>query len=117
MTARAMATRTVMKESVKCRSGRRCERSSRRAPRAVRGKKAKLLGDDEGVATEREGDVMIPSTPASTFEVVEPELPLQFLVDTLGAPHFGWALDAIEPLGREESGLSNQNRNVGSATK
>ena len=71
---------------------------------------AKLLGDHEGVATEREGDVVVPPAPAAAFEMVEPQLPLHVLVETLGAPAL--LEDANHLLGAELSGDRRQ-REVG----
>src|SRR5580658_11132056 len=86
MTARARAMRTETKESAKWRSGRRRERIVPTRPSGREGKKAKLLCDHEGVATERQGHVMLPSSPGTALEVIESQLPLQVLIDALGAP-------------------------------
>src|SRR5262249_54988292 len=106
MTARAIAMRTVMKESAKWRSGRRGERVVPTRPSGREGKMAKLLGDDECVATEREGDVMVPPAPASAFEVVEPQLALHVLVHALGAPTL--LEDADHLLGAELAGNDHE---------
>src|SRR5271165_7134440 len=71
---------------------------------------AKLLGDHEGVATEREGDVVVPSAPASSLEVVEAQLALHVLVDALGPPAL--LEDAHHLLGAELPGDRDQ-REVG----
>ena len=46
------------------------------------------LGDNEGVAADGDGDVMMPAREASPLEVVEAKLPLHLLVDLLGAIAF-----------------------------
>jgi hypothetical protein len=44
------------------------------------------LAEDERVAAEDDGDVVIPAAKRPRFVVVEPELALEVLVDPLGAP-------------------------------
>jgi len=44
------------------------------------------FGDDERVAAQGNGDVVVPTAKAPTFEVVEPQLALQIFVDTFRAP-------------------------------
>nr|WP_157758912.1 hypothetical protein [Cystobacter fuscus] len=44
------------------------------------------FGDDERVAAKGDGDVVVPTREAAALVVVEPELSLQILVDTLGSP-------------------------------
>ncbi len=43
------------------------------------------LRDDEGVAADCDRDVVVPPDVAPTFEVIEAELALHFLIDPLGA--------------------------------
>src|SRR6266536_776561 len=83
---RAMERRAVMKLSAKCRSGREVLRVVAQRPSGRGGKTLHAFGDDERVAAEGDGDVVVPAREASSFEVVEAELALQILVDTLGAP-------------------------------
>ena len=44
------------------------------------------FSDDERVAAKGDGDVVVPTRKATALVVVEPELSLQILVDTLGSP-------------------------------
>ena len=44
------------------------------------------FGDDERVTAKSYRDVMVPTRKATALVVVEPELSLQILVDTLGSP-------------------------------
>src|SRR6266542_5239008 len=83
---RAMDRRAVMKLSAKCRSGREQLRVVAQRPSGRGGKTLHAFSDDERVAAEGDGDVVVPAREASAFEVVEPELSLQILVDALGAP-------------------------------
>jgi hypothetical protein len=55
-------------------------------PSGRRGKSADPLGDDEGITTEHDRDVMMPADETSPFVVVESQLALEFLVDALGPP-------------------------------
>src|SRR6266568_9341656 len=50
------------------------------------GRTPHAFSDDERVAAEGDGDVVVPAREASSFEVVEPELALQIFVNTLSAP-------------------------------
>ena len=50
-----------MKESAKWRSGRARERTVGTRPGGRGGKSAEALGDDEGVATEHDRDVVMPT--------------------------------------------------------
>src|SRR5438552_12374042 len=81
-----MARRTVMNESAKWRSGRDALRTvfSRFSGRG--GETPRLFGDDEGVAGERDRDMVLPAEEAATFEVVEAEFSLHVFVDPFGTP-------------------------------
>src|ERR1041384_8869217 len=46
----------------------------------------RTFGDDERVAAENDRDVMMPTGEPSALIVIEAELALEILVDTLGAP-------------------------------
>src|SRR5579863_7009442 len=81
-----MARRAVMKESSKWRSCRALERIARTRPSARGGKMPQLLAEDERVAAENDGDVVIPAAEGSTFVVVQPQLALEILVHALGTP-------------------------------
>src|SRR5512143_1132709 len=83
---RAIASRIVMKESGKWRSGREVERSVRQRPSGRGGKTPNAFGDDEGVAAEGHGYVVVPGSEPAPFEVVETQLALEIFVDALGAP-------------------------------
>jgi hypothetical protein len=80
---RAMKRRAVMKLSAKCRSGRERLRVVAQRPSGRGGKTPHAFSDDERVAAEGDGDVVVPAGEASSFEVVEPDLALQVFVDTL----------------------------------
>src|SRR6266496_3691176 len=83
---RAMDRRAVMKLSAKCRSGREQLRVVAQRPSGRGGETLHAFSDDERVAAEGDGDVVVPAREASSFEVVEPELALQIFIDTLSAP-------------------------------
>src|SRR5208282_5853295 len=80
----AISRRMVGKESAKWRSGRDFERTSSTLPSGRGGKMLHSLSDDEGVAAERDGHVVVPAVEAATFEVVQAEFALHLLVDQLG---------------------------------
>src|SRR5438445_367100 len=84
--ARAIASRIVMKESSKWRSGRDSERTVAFLPSGRGGKTPHTFGDDERVAADRDGYMMMPAGEASAFEVVEPELALHVLVHSFRFP-------------------------------
>jgi hypothetical protein len=44
------------------------------------------FGDDERVAAEDDGDVVVPALEGAALEVVESELALELLVDSFGTP-------------------------------
>src|ERR1700679_2738201 len=83
-----MARRAVMKESSKWRSCRALERIARTRPSARGGKMPQALAEDERVAAENDGDVVIPAAEGSAFVVIQPQLALEILVHALGAPAF-----------------------------
>src|SRR5580704_3394974 len=83
---RAMASRIVANESSKWRSGRAVERVVFFLPSVRGGKMPRTFGDDERVAAEDDGDMMVPAGERAALEVVEPELPLELLVRVLGPP-------------------------------
>src|SRR6266496_3982795 len=97
-TLRAIESRTVMKLSEKCLSGRERLRVVFHRPSGRGGEMPHAFSDDERVAAEGDGDVVVPAREASAFEVVEPELSLQILVDALGAPSLHDESDEL-PLG------------------
>lgn len=70
--ARATARRAVMNESAKWRSGRASVRTSGTSPSGREGKNAIAFCHHERVAAQGDGDVVMPSAEAATFEVVEP---------------------------------------------
>src|SRR5215470_2204372 len=80
-----MASRMVANESAKCRSGRELVRISSTVPSGRGGETPHTLRDDEGVAANGDGNVVMPAGEASPLEVVEPELALHLFVDALGA--------------------------------
>lgn len=77
-----------MKESTKCRSGRDRERMGFSIPSRRGGKTPHPFSNDERVAAQDDGDVMVPARERAAFEVVEPELALELLIRALGAPSF-----------------------------
>ncbi len=83
---RAIERRAVMKLSGKCRSGRERLRVVSQRPSGRGEITLHAFGDDERVAAEGDGDVVVPAAETPSFEVVEAELALQVLVDALGAP-------------------------------
>src|SRR5271170_7824185 len=94
-----MASRAVMNESWKWRSGRERERVGLRSPSGRGGKAPHSFGNDERVAAECDGDVVVPAREAAPLEVIEAQLALEILVQSLGAvPGFD---DAHEPLARD----------------
>src|SRR5580658_26589 len=83
---RPIASRTVANESAKWRSGRDGERVLGTGPSGRGGKSAYSFGGHERIATDRDGDVVIPADEAAPFVVVEAQLALQLLVRPLGLP-------------------------------
>jgi hypothetical protein len=71
-----MARRAVANESAKCRSGRALERVVSVGASSRGGKTPHAFGDDERVAAEDDGDVVMPADEGASLEVIEPELPL-----------------------------------------
>ena len=80
-----MASRMVANESAKCRSGRELVRISWMVPSDRGGETPHTLRYDEGVAANRDGNVVMPTWETAALEVVEPELALHVLIDALGA--------------------------------
>ena len=70
--ARVMARRTVMNESATWRSGRATERVGSTFAVCRGEKRPSTLGHDEGVATENDGDVVVPAPESPPLEVIEP---------------------------------------------
>src|SRR6266542_6612303 len=99
---RAMASRIVISESLKWRSGRERERVVLRRADGRGGKGPPAFGDQEGVTGDDDADVVVPASIASAFEVIETEFTLGILIDALGAPallddeHDGLVRDALE---------------------
>jgi hypothetical protein len=83
---RATAKRTVMKLSVKWRSGRVMERVGVQRPGGRGGKMPHTFGDDERIAAQDNRDVVMPTGKASAFEVIEAELALEVFVGTFSSP-------------------------------
>ena len=75
-----------MKLSEKCRSGRERVRVVFQRPSGRGGKTPHTFSNDERVAAKGNGDVVVPAWEAPSLEVVDAELALQVLVDTLGPP-------------------------------
>lgn len=75
-----------MKLSVKCRSGRERERVVGQRPSGRGGKTPHTFSDDERVAAESDGDVVVPAVETSSLEVVESKFALEILVDALCSP-------------------------------
>lgn len=117
-----MASRAVMNESAKCRSGRDGERTVATRPCGRGGKSADAFCDHEGVPTQDDRNVMMPAWERATFKVIEAELALEILVHSLGTPalldvaddllvahasreggeeEFGRLLFALRPFGHE----------------
>src|SRR6266702_7692273 len=85
---RATASRAVIKESGKCRSGRERLRVATSRPSIRGGKTPHAFSDDEREAAEHDGDVVMPAGKAPSFVMVEAELAFQVLVDALRAIAF-----------------------------
>src|SRR6266498_3949318 len=83
---RAIARRAVMKESGKCRSGRARDRSGLSRPLRRGGEMPHAFADDERVAAENDGDVVIPAREAAALEVVETKLAFEIFVRPFNAP-------------------------------
>src|SRR6202050_2632726 len=77
-----------MKESSKCRSCRAFDRITGTRPSARGGKMPQSFAEDERVAAEDNGDVVIPAAEGAALEVVESELAFEVFIDALGAPSF-----------------------------
>ena len=75
-----------MSESWKWRSGRVVVRVVVSCSCARGGKRSHLFSDQEGIASERHSDVMMPSNPRATFVVVETQFALEVLVGAFDAP-------------------------------
>ena len=124
---RAMARRTVMKESATWRSGREEVRDVSIRCAVRRGEMPSTLGDDECVAGQGHRDVVMPSLKASSLEVIETQLTLEILVGALGSPplldvsnqlllgnvgrsgdevELGWLRLAVLPLHQEPNDFS-----------
>src|SRR5262245_60564877 len=82
---RAMASRAVMKESGKCRSGRERLRVGTSLPSIRGGKTPHAFSDDEREAAEHDGNVVVPAWEAPSLVVVQAELAFDVLVHALGA--------------------------------
>src|SRR5262245_20115195 len=80
-----MATRAVMKESWKWRSGRERDLVVAHRPSGRGGNTPHTFGDDERIAAEDDRDVVMPGGEAAAFEVVEAELTLEVFIQALGA--------------------------------
>src|SRR5262245_6866132 len=81
-----MANRIVMNESWKCRSGRARDRVIATGPSTRGGEMPHAFGNNERVAAEDDGYVMMPSGKRAPFEVVETELSFELFVGALRAP-------------------------------
>ena len=75
-----------MKESEKLRSGRAGERTVRLRPSWRREKKRCSFRDDEGVAAERDRDMVMPARVTAPLIVIEAQFAFQVLVDALRLP-------------------------------
>ena len=73
-----------MKESTKCRSGLDRDRAVLSLPSRHGGKTPHTFSNDERVAAEYDGDVMVPARKRAAFEVIQAELALEFLVRAPG---------------------------------
>src|ERR1044071_7558081 len=95
--AQAKARRIVTRESWKWRSGRDADRIvGFLSESGARGGKMPFSPPSEqGEASERAGDMVVPAAKAPAFKVVEPELVLEVLVDPLGVPAVPEELDEV----------------------
>ncbi len=75
-----MAMHVVANESSKCRSGRAIGRVVLTGASGRGGEMPHTFGDDERVAAEDDGDVMVPAGEGATLEVIETELAFQLFV-------------------------------------
>src|SRR5580658_6282187 len=83
-----MASRAVMKESSKWRSCRALERVTRTGPSSRGGEMPQAFAEDEGIAAEDDGDVVMPAAEGTAFVVIQSKLALEILIHALGAPAF-----------------------------
>src|SRR5215211_5519838 len=83
---RAIASRTVMKLSGKCRSGREGVRPGVYRPSGRGGKTPHAFRNNERVAAEHDGDMVMPAFEAAAFVMVQPEFALEVFIRALGAP-------------------------------
>src|SRR4051812_47396743 len=77
-----------MKESAKWRSGRDADRVGTSFPSGRGGKTPHPFRNDERVAAQDDGDVVMPAREGAALEVVQSELALELFVRALGAPAF-----------------------------
>ena len=84
-----------MKLSAKWRSGRDLVRVVGQRPSGRGGETSCPLGNDEGVAGEDDGNVMVPAGKSSALVVIEAELTLEIFVDALGPPPLGHETDEL----------------------
>ena len=75
-----------MNESAKWRSGRPRLRTVSICFSGRGGKSPDAVGDDEGEADQRNGDVVVPSTEATPLEMIEAKLALEVFVHPLSSP-------------------------------
>jgi len=83
---RAMASRIVANESSKWRSGRAIERVVVFLPSGRGGKMLRTFGNDERIAAENDGDVMMPAGKRAPLEVVKTKFLLHMLMHLLTGP-------------------------------
>src|SRR5580700_3582403 len=77
-----------MKESSKCRSCRAFERITGTRPSARGGEMPQSFAEDERVAAEDDGDVMMPAAEGAALEVIQAKLAFEIFIDALGTPSF-----------------------------
>ena len=83
---RERASLAVLSESAKCRSGRERDLSAETLPSALGGKAPDAFGNQERKAAQDDRNMVVPTAIAPAFEMVEPELALQVLVNAFGPP-------------------------------
>ena len=96
---RAKARRAVTKLSWKWRSGRAELRVVLCRPSGRGGKMPHAFGDNERIAAEDNGDMVMPPRKSTPFKVVEAEFALEVLVHAFGAPSLHHCTDERAFLG------------------
>jgi len=96
---RATASRAVIKESGKCRSGRERLRVAASWPSIRGGKTPHAFSDDEREAAEYDGNVVVPAWEAPSLVVVEHKDAIDSFIDRYGAAGLSDVARAFNAIG------------------